>query len=430
MVAPGPQLLSKGRREQVPDGASQGRMKVLVLNAGSSSLKSRLYELAESLPQTPPVPLWEAQLEWEAPFKNVRLRAKREGRPVVDEQPGIDSESAAAGHLLQTLWEGPARVLAHPQEVDIVGHRVVHGGEKYSAPTRVTAEVKQEIRRLAVFAPEHNAAEVSCIETAERIFKSRPQVAVFDTAFHQTLPKHAFIYPGPYDWLERGIRRYGFHGISHQYCAKRTARILGKSLESLRIVTCHLGHGCSLAAVRNGHSVDTTMGFTPLEGLMMGSRSGTIDPGILIHLLREENYSADGLEELLNRESGLLGVSGVSDDMRQILTAMERGNARARLAFDTFIHRLRREMGAMIASLGGVDVLAFTGGIGENSPEVRADACAGFEFLDLQLDARKNADSPVDCDIAAADSAVRVVVVAAREDWAIAQECWKLARPA
>ena len=405
-------------------------MKVLVLNAGSSSMKSCLYELVESLPQAPPVPLWEGRLEWEEPFGNVRLRAKREGKQVVDEQPELDSESAAAGYLLQTLWQGPASVLASPEEVDVVGHRVVHGGEKYSEPTRVTAEVKQEIKKLSPFAPEHNPAEVSGIETAGGIFKSRPQVAVFDTAFHQTLPKHAFIYPGPYTWYERGIRRYGFHGISHQYCARRTAQVLGKDVESLRIVTCHLGHGCSLAAVQNGHSVDTTMGFTPLEGLMMGSRSGTIDPGILIHLLREGKYSAGRLEEVLNRESGLLGVSGVSDDMRQILSAIEKGNARATLAFDMFIHHLRQYIGAMIASLGGVDAVAFTGGIGENSPEVRAAACSGWGFLGVKLDRRKNGDSPVDCDIASPDSAIPVVVVAAREEWAIAQECWRLARSA
>jgi acetate kinase len=403
-------------------------MRVLVLNAGSSSLKTCLYELAESLPQTPPVPLWEGHVEWEVPFRNVRLRVKREGRQVVDDQPGVHSERAAADHLLQTLWQGPARVLANADEVDVVGHRVVHGDEKYSAPTLVSPEVKQAISRLSVFAPEHNPAEVEGIEAAEKIFKSQPQVAVFDTAFHQTMPKHAAIYPGPYAWFERGIRRYGFHGISHQYCAARTAQILGKHLESLRLVTCHLGHGCSLAAVRNARSVDTTMGFTPLEGLMMGSRCGTIDPGILIHLLREEKYSAGRLEEILNRESGLLGVSGVSDDMRQIRAAINSGNARARLAFDTFIHRLRHYVGAMMASLGGMDALAFTAGIGENSPEVRAEACAGFEYLNLSLDRLKNSQSPVDCDIASPDSAVRVVVVAAREDWAIAQECWKLAR--
>jgi len=402
-------------------------MKILVLNAGSSSLKSCLYELAEPLPQTPPVPLWEGRLEWEEPFGNVRLRIKREGRQVMDEQPEMDSESAAARYLLQTLWEGPASILEQPEDVDVVGHRIVHGGERYSAPTRVTSEVKREIRRLSALAPEHNAAEANGIETAEEIFKSRPQVAVFDTAFHRTLPERAFVYPGPYAWYERGIRRYGFHGTSHRYCAGRTARILGKDLESLRIVTCHLGHGCSLAAVRNGRSVDTTMGFTPLEGLMMGSRCGTVDPGILIHLLREEKYSADRLEKVLNRESGLLGVSGVSDDMRQILSAIAGGNQRARLAFDAFIHRMRQGIGAMIASLGGVDALAFTGGIGENSSEVRAAACSGFEFLGLKLDRQKNGESPVDCDIASPDSSVRAVVVAAREEWEIAQECWRLA---
>ena len=405
-------------------------MRVLVLNAGSSSLKSCLYELNEPLPQAPPMPLWEGRVEWDEPFRNVRVWAKREGRLVVREQPDLQSEHAAVEHLVQTLWQGPARVLAEPAEVEIVGHRVVHGGKKYSAPTLVTAEVKQAISRLSAFAPEHNPAEVDGIETAERIFKSRPHVAVFDTAFHQTLPKYAAVYAGPYAWFERGIRRYGFHGISHQYCAARASQILRKPLESLRVVTCHLGHGCSLAAVRNGRSVDTTMGFTPLEGLMMGSRCGTIDPGILIHLLREEKYSADRLEQLLNRESGLLGVSGVSDDMRQILSAIESGNARARLAFDVFIHRLRQHLGAMIASLGGVDALAFTAGIGENSPEVRAEACAGFEFLDLKIDQHKNSQSPVDCDIASPDSAVRVVVVAAREDWAIAQECWRFAHSA
>jgi len=405
-------------------------MKVLVLNAGSSSLKSCLYELPELLPQTPPAPLWEGNVEWETPFRNVRLRVKREERQVIDEQPGVGSEREATERLLQTLWKGPAGVMADPADVDVIGHRVVHGGENYSAPTRVTADVKQAIRDLALFAPEHNPAEADGIETAERIFESRPQVAVFDTAFHQTMPKRAALYPGPYRWFEHGIRRYGFHGISHQYCAARTAWILGRDLESLRIVTCHLGHGCSLAAVRNGRSVDTTMGFTPLEGLMMGSRSGTLDPGILIHLLREENYSADRLEELLNRESGLLGVSGVSDDMRQVQSAMDRGNARARLAFDTFIHRLRLSVGAMVASLGGVDALAFTAGIGEHSPQVRAEACAGLEFLNLRLDLVKNAKSPVDCDIASSDSAVRVTVVAAREDWAIARECWQMMQAA
>jgi acetate kinase len=403
-------------------------MKVLVLNAGSSSLKSCLYEMSEALPQTPPVPAWEGHMEWEELFKNVWLRVKKSGQQVIHKRLDIQSEGPAAEYMLRTLWQGPTQVLSSPDEVDMVGHRVVHGGEEYTEPTIVTSDVKHAITRLSAFAPELNLAEEKGIEVAERIFKSQPQVAVFDTAFHQTMPKHAAVYPGPYAWFERGIRRYGFHGTSHHYCAGRTAQILGKELELLRIVTCHLGHGCSLAAVQNGLSVDTTMGFTPLEGLMMGSRSGTIDPGILIHLLREEGYSADRIEELLTRESGLLGISGVSDDMRRVLAAIGEGNSRARLAFDVFVHRLRHHMGAMVATLGGVDALAFTAGIGENSPQVRSEACAGFEFLNLRLDQQKNSQSPVDCDIATADSAVRVVVVAAREEWAIAQECWKLSR--
>ncbi len=224
-------------------------MRILILNAGSSSLKSCLYEFTDPLPQTPPVPSWEAHAAWEEPFRNVKLRAKLRGWQVMDERLDIHSEAAAAEHVFRMLWEVPARVVASPAEVDVVGHRVVHGGEKYCAPTLVTAEVKQVIDRLSVLAPEHNPPGVGGIETAQRIFKSRPQVAVFDAAFHQTMPKHATIYPGPYTWFERGIRRYGFHGISHRYCAARTSQIVGRNLESLRIVTCHLGHGCSLAAV-------------------------------------------------------------------------------------------------------------------------------------------------------------------------------------
>jgi acetate kinase len=403
-------------------------VRILVLNAGSSSQKSCLYELGEPLPQSPPQPVWEAHMEWAPSFQNARLSVKSLQGEAVNEQLDIDSRRAAIRHMLGTLCQGPSRVLKDFSEVDVVGHRVVHGGQKYRDSTQVTAEVKQTIARLAVFAPQHNPAELEGIDTAEMTFKGRPQVAVFDTAFHSQMPQAAALYPGPYAWFEQGIRRYGFHGISHQYCSERTASILGKNLKSLRLVTCHLGHGCSLAAVRQGHSVDTTMGFTPLEGLMMANRSGTVDPGILIHLLQGEGYTAERLDQVLNRESGLLGVSGVSDDMREVLAAREAGNPRAKMAFELYIHRLRRYIGAMVASLGGLDALVFTAGVGENSPQVRAAACEGFEFLGLKIDPQKNMQSPVDRDIATEDSSVRVAVVAAREDWAIARECWRLAR--
>jgi acetate kinase len=286
--------------------------------------------------------------------------------------------------------------------------------------------VKETIARLAELAPAHNPASLEGIEAIERILGAVAQVAVFDTAFHAQMPEMAAVYPGPYEWLEQGIRRYGFHGISHQYCAARAAEILDRDLKDLRLVTCHLGNGCSLAAIRGGRSVNTTMGFTPLEGLMMGSRSGSIDPGLLLHLLRQPNYSVDRLDRILNQESGLEGISGISSDLREILAAMTQGNARAQLAFDAYVHSLRSHIGAMLASLGGLDALAFTAGIGEHAASVRAAACEAFAFLGLKLDLDKNAQSRADWDIAAPDSTVRVLVIRTQEDWEIARECWKL----
>jgi acetate kinase len=259
----------------------------------------------------------------------------------------------------------------------------------------------------------------------EKLLGAVPQIAVFDTGFHRKMPLAAAVYPGPYEWFADGVHRYGFHGINHQYCAGRAARLLGRELNSLKLVSCHLGNGCSLAAIRDGHSVDTTMGFTPLEGLMMGTRSGSVDPGILTYLVRQKGISAERLDEILNKESGLLGISGISGDMRLILAAMSDGNERAQLAFDIYIHRLRSGIGAMVAVLGGVDALIFTAGVGENSPDVRAATCESFRYLGVKLDPGKNAQSQSDQDIAAPDSSVRVLVIRAQEDWAIARECWK-----
>ena len=264
------------------------------------------------------------------------------------------------------------------------------------------------------------------MDVVEKRFGPVPQIAVFDTGFHSRVPKPAFVYPGPYEWLAQGIRRYGFHGINHQYCAERTAQLLGKDLRSLKLVTCHLGNGCSLAAIQDGHSVDTTMGFTPLEGLMMGTRSGSVDPGILTYLMRQGHLTGAQLDDLLNKNSGLLGISGISGDMRQIVASMKEGHPRAKLAFDIFVHRLRSCIGSMIAVLGGIDALVFSAGIGENSSEVRAAACANFAYLNLRLDSEKNLHPSADRDIASAESAVRVLVVRAQEDWAIARECWGL----
>jgi len=400
-------------------------MKVLVLNSGSSSQKSCLYDIGNTLPEHPPEPAWEGKIEWDGDHADIQVQNSHGAK--LKERVQVASRSDAIDRLLDTLWNGNLRIVSAPSEIDVVGHRIVHGGKELEKATAITPEVKSAIARMSVFAPLHNRAELEGIEIIEKHIGEVLQVAVFDTGFHSRLPEPAAVYPGPYDWLAQGIRRYGFHGINHQYCAERTAQLLGKDLQSLKLVTCHLGNGCSLAAIREGRSVDTTMGFTPLEGLMMGTRSGSVDPGILTYLMRRGQLTGQQLDDLLNTKSGLLGISGVSGDMRQIVAAMKDGHPRAKLAFEIFAHRLQAGIGSMIAVLGGIDALVFTAGIGENSPEVRAAACANFRFLGLKLDAAKNARSSADQDISVSDSAVRVLIVRAQEDWAIARECWRLA---
>jgi acetate kinase len=324
--------------------------------------------------------------------------------------------------MLETLWNGPTAILNSPTEIDITGHRIVHGGNEYRKSTFITPEVKSAIARLADLAPAHNPAALRGIEVVESLFKGVPQLAVFDTAFHRDIPDAAAIYPGPYEWIDKGIRRYGFHGINHQYCAERAAGILQKEIKALHLISCHLGNGCSLAAIKGGRSVDTTMGFTPLEGLMMGTRSGSIDPGILLYLLRQ-GYTGTELDRILNQESGLKGISGISGDMREIEAAMARGDKRAQLAFEMFAYRIRFYIGAMVMSLGNLDTLVFTAGIGENSATLRSAICENLNFLGIKIDANKNSKNPADTDISTVDSRVKVLLITAREDWAIAREC-------
>jgi len=400
-------------------------MEILVLNSGSSSQKSALYEISGALPTHPPTPVWEGKIEWDGDQGEMQVQNSRGAN--LKQRLKVESRRHAIEQLLNSLWTGDAFVVSAPSEIDVVGHRIVHGGQDFAQAILITKEVKSAIARMSIFAPLHNRAELEGIEIVEKHFGNVPQVAVFDTGFHSRLPEAAAVYPGPYEWLARGIRRYGFHGINHQYCAARAAQLLGRELNSLKLVTCHLGNGCSLAAVLDGRSVDTTMGFTPLDGLMMGTRSGSLDPGILTFLMRAEKSTGEQLDDLLNRKSGLLGVSGLSSDMRQIVAAMKDGNARAKLAFDIFVHHLQSGVGAMIAVLGGIDALVFTAGIGENSPEMRAAACANFAFLGLKLDPAKNAQSHADEEISFSDSSVRVLIIRAQEDWAIARDCWRLA---
>ena len=400
-------------------------MEILVLNSGSSSQKSALYEISDTLPAHPPTPVWEGKIEWDGDQAEMQVQNSKGAN--LKRRLKVESRRHAIEQLLHSLWTGDTLVVSAPSEIDIVGHRIVHGGKDFEQAIVITPEVKSAIARMSIFAPLHNHAELEGIEIVEKHFGSVTQVAVFDTGFHSRLPEAAAVYPGPYEWLARGIRRYGFHGINHQYCAARAAQLLGRELNSLKLVTCHLGNGCSLDAILDGRSVDTTMGFTPLDGLMMGTRSGSLDPGILTFLMRAEKSTGQQLDDLLNRKSGLLGVSGLSSDMRQIVAAMKDGNARAKLAFDIFVHHLQSGIGAMIAVLGGIDALVFTAGIGENSPEMRAAACANFAFLGLTLDPAKNAQSHADEEISFSDSSVRVLIIRAQEDWAIARDCWRLA---
>jgi acetate kinase len=400
-------------------------MKVLVLNSGSSSQKSCLYEIGDSPPDKPPACLWQAKVEWQGEFADAEVSGPGFAQK---ERIKVSSRSQAIEHLLKTLWNGETKVLASPSEIDVVGHRVVHGGPNFEDPVIVNAEVKSAIAAVSAFAPLHNRAELEGMEIIEKLLPKVAQVAVFDTGFHKKMPPSAAIYPGPYEWFIAGIRRYGFHGINHKYCARRAAQLLGRDPKPLRLVSCHLGNGCSLAAIQNGRSVDTTMGFTPLEGLMMGTRSGSVDPGILTYLIRQNNLTGDQLDNLLNEHSGLLGISGLSGDMREILAAINKGHERAKLAFDIYVHRLQSGIGAMIAVLGGIDALIFTAGVGENSPDVRAATCANLAYAGIKLDSSRNAQSPPDEDISVSDASVRVLIISAQEDWGIALDCWNLTR--
>jgi acetate kinase len=402
---------------------------VLVLNGGSSSFKCWFAALPGGpLSTEAPEPKWSARADWSHHAGTAEIRITRSDGTSVQRQIELQTPASVLEPVLDSLWNGDAAAIHDPSAIDVVGHRIVHGGPLYRESTPLTAEVRAAIACEVEFAPAHNHFELEAVETVDRVVGAGVfQVAAFDTGFHSTLEPSAYVYAGPHAWLERGIRRYGFHGISHQYAARRAADILGRDAQSLKLIICHLGGGASLAAVKAGKSVDTTMGFTPLEGLMMGTRCGSIDPGILVYLIRHRGYSAEQLDRILNQESGLLGLSGVSGDMREVLEAMHAGNRQAQLAFDVYVHRLVREIGGMLAVLDGADAIVFTGGIGENCPPLREMACAQLGFLGLKLDAAKNADPAPDQDIATVDSPVRALVIRAREEWEIARECHKLA---
>jgi acetate kinase len=387
-------------------------VKVLVLNTGSSSLKFALLDAEKE------TALLEGLADWATP-PGV-LRVEQPGPLVRKHDLPAGGPEAAVGHVLNWLTHGADAPLARPEDVAAVGHRVVHGGAVFTSSVRVDDGVKRALAELGELAPLHNPVNLAGIVAAQAAWPKVPHVAVFDTSFHATIPAEARTYALPQAWTERGLVRYGFHGLSCAYCARRAAEMLGRG--GPRLVICHLGQGCSATAVRDGKSVDTSMGFTPLDGLVMGSRSGSVDPGLLLHVLRQDGPSADDLDRVLNRESGLLGVSGLSADMRTVLAEAAKGHEGARLARDVFVHRLRKTIGGLAAALGGVEALVFTAGIGEHSAEVRALTCRGLEHLGLEIDAAANETCKPDADVATAASRARILVIATREDLTIVRE--------
>jgi acetate kinase len=409
-------------------------MHILVINAGSSSLKLSLFSAdaagaagsdsgnANSCDANSCELIWKAQIDGHA--KESKLTQEVIGG--AKHETVIDAGDDSVIALIESIWSGKDAILSTASDIQAVGHRVVHGGPKYASSVRIDDTVLADLRQYVDLAPVHESANIEAIELAMRSLKHAIHVAVFDTAFHHNMPLTSTVYAGPYAWFEQlGIHRYGFHGISHQYCAQKVIELMPQPSAS-RIITCHLGSGGSLCASLDGKSVMTTMGFTPLEGLVMRTRSGSIDPGLILHLLHKNIYSVEKLSTVLNEESGLLGLSGLSGDMREIEGEAASGNQRAKLAFDLYEQSLAASISSLVPVLGGLDALAFTGGIGENSAQVRSATCKRLRFLDLELDSESNNCRENDRSISSAKSKVATFVISAREDLAIAKECWQV----
>jgi len=400
-------------------------MKVLVFNCGSSSVKFQVIETSLEMIEANTDETLARGLVEKIGLSDSRLAIEVEGRKPYQEISEILDHRTAVEHVLKALVHPDHGVLKSVKEIEAVGHRVVHGGEKFASSVLVTPEVEAMIEECVVLAPLHNPHNLRGLTAARSLLPGVPHVAVFDTAFHQSMPPEAFIYGLPYELYRRhAIRRYGFHGTSHRFVSIRTARLLNRPLEDVRTVTCHLGNGCSMAAVDRGHSVDTTMGFTPLEGLLMGTRSGDLDAAILPWVMTMEDVTLSQLNAMLNKHSGLYGISGVSSDMREIEHARATGNKRARLAFEIFCYRITKYVGAYAAAMGGLDAVTFTGGIGENSSLVRETSLAGMEFLGIELDHEANRTAPRGKEVlvSRSGSRVAVAVVPTNEERVIARD--------
>ena len=390
-------------------------MKILVLNCGSSSVKYKLIDL-DGVNQNV---MAEGGVE-KLGLPDSFLKFKFNGEKVTI-TTSMPNHEVAVRVILDNLTSEKYGCIKDFGEIDAVGHRIVHGGEKFNTSVIITDEVIAKVKECYDLAPLHNPANITGIEAISAMMPDVPQVGVFDTAFHQTMPAYAYMYALPYEAYEKyGIRRYGFHGTSHRYVARRACDFLGLDYEAQRIITCHIGNGGSITAVKDGKSVDTSMGLTPVEGLMMGTRCGDVDPAALLYIQQKEGFSTADMQKLINKKSGVLGVSGVSSDMRDIENAVAAGNERAQLALDMYEYRITKYIGAYTAALGGVDVILFTGGVGENQTGTREKICRQLEFLGIDFDAEKNKTRGEEIELTRQGSKVRVVVIPTDEEYMIA----------
>ena len=395
-------------------------MNVLVVNCGSSSLK---YQLLDMTTETELAKgLFEKIGDQDAMFSHKRPNADK-----LERVEPILNHKEALKILLDILVDSEHGVISSMDEIDAVGHRVVHGAEKFADSVLITPAVMEALEECAVIAPLHNPPNIQGIEACQSIMPNVPQVAVFDTAFHQTMPQEAYLYGLPYEaYADWGIRRYGFHGTSHKYVAQRCAELMGKHMSDLRIITCHLGNGSSLAAIKGGRSIDTSMGFTPLSGLIMGTRTGDIDPAIVPYLMDKTGMSYTEVDEMMNKRSGVLGISGVSNDFRVIEEAAAKGHKRAQLALNMFHHKVRRVIGSFAAVMGGVDAIVFTAGIGENGIGNRDAICNGLEYLGTRIDPERNNVRGKEQEISAEDSKVKIFVIPTNEEIMIARDTQRI----
>ncbi|MDR2179056.1 MAG: acetate kinase [Synergistaceae bacterium] len=395
-------------------------MKILVINCGSSSLKYQLFDmngekvLAKGLVER-------------IGIEGSRIKHTKTGLEAVTEETPIPDHKAGIKLVLEALLDKKHGVLSSLSELNAVGHRVVHAGEKFATSVKLDTKVMDALKECIPLAPLHNPANIMGIEAVSEALPKVPQVGVFDTAFHQTMPNTAFIYALPYGYYEKyGVRRYGFHGTSHYYVAHRAAEILGRPVEKLKIVTCHLGNGSSITAVDGGKSVDTSMGFTPLAGVPMGTRCGDIDPALVGFIAETEKLSFEDVDFLLNKKSGMLGLSGVSSDLRDIEEAAERGEPRSKLALQALAYGIKKYIGAYAAAMGGIDAVVFTAGIGENSVAVRAAACEGLEFMGIELDNARNAIRSKEAVVSTDSAKVKILVIPTDEELVIARDTKRL----